>query len=262
MADSSVWNEDDSNTYRRLARVAVPARRHQLATVATLLPFEPTDSFELVEIGSGEGILAQTIAELFPNARLTALDGSESMRAATARRLAGHRDRLRIEPMDLSSEDWLEHLDDVDAVVSSLVIHHLDGAGKRRLFEAVGRRSSPRAALVVADLVEPSGPQALELFAAGWDESARQQAEALGKPELFELFRAIEWNIYRVPDPMDRPSRLSDQLGWLRQAGFAEVDCFWLEAGHAVYGGYKKGAGSGRIDYTAALRAADLALGP
>jgi len=261
MADSPVWNEDDSSVYRRLAPVAVPARRRQLATIATLLPFESSASFELVEVGSGEGLLGQTIAELFPNARLTALDGSASMRAATARRLAGHRDRLRVEPMDLEADDWLVHLDDADAVVSSLVIHHLDATGKRRLFEAVSRRTSARAAFVIADLVEPAGPQARELFAASWDDSARQQAGALDEIELFELFRSTEWNIFRVPDPMDRPSRLGDQLQWLRQAGFAEADCFWLEAGHAIYGAYKQGAASGGIDYAAALRAADVALG-
>jgi hypothetical protein len=36
---------------------------------------------------------------------------------------------------------------------------------------------------------------------------------------------------------MDKPSRLSDQFRWLEEAGFAEVDVFWMQAGHAIYGG-------------------------
>ncbi len=260
MTDSPVWNEDDSAIYRRLAAVAVPSRHRQLATLATLLPFEPNDAFEVVELGTGEGLLAQTIAGLFPNARITALDGSESMRAAAAGRLASHGDRVRVDSMDLAAEDWVFHLDGADAVVSSLVIHHLDGPGKKRLFEAIGERTSARSALVIADLVEPASPQALELFATSWDESARLQAEARGENELFDHFLSTEWNIYRVPDPMDKPSRLADQLQWLKGAGFAVVDCFWLEAGHAIYGGYKQNAGDGRIDYATALRAAADAL--
>jgi len=47
------------------------------------------------------------------------------------------------------------------------------------------------------------------------------------------------WNYYRFPDPGDRPSPLVDQLAWLKEAGFAIVDCFWLQAGHAIFGGYK-----------------------
>jgi hypothetical protein len=38
---------------------------------------------------------------------------------------------------------------------------------------------------------------------------------------------------------MDRPSPLFHHLVWLKHAGFAAVDCFWLCAGHAVYGGFK-----------------------
>lgn len=28
-------------------------------------------------------------------------------------------------------------------------------------------------------------------------------------------------------DPSDQPARLEDQLMWLREAGFDDVDCFW-----------------------------------
>ena len=260
MTDSPVWSEGDSDIYRRLAPVAVPSRERQLATIGTLLPFASTDTFRVVEIGCGEGLLSHTLANLFPNARITALDGSDSMRAATTARLAPHGGRVLVDSLDLAAEDWLVHLDGADAVVSSLVIHHLNGEAKRRLFKAIAERTSARAGLVIADLVEPPSPQALELFAVSWDESARLQAEAARKNELFELFRSTEWNIYRVPDPMDQPSRLAEQLGWLREAGFAVVDCFWLEAGHAIYGGYKADAGDGHIDYRAALRAAAEAL--
>ena len=259
MTDSPVWNEDDSATYRELAPVAVPSRVPQLATIATLLPFDSTDTFRIVEIGCGEGILGHTFAELFPNARITELDGSATMREATARRLAPHGDRIRVDSMDLAADDWRGHLDGADAVVSSLVVHHLDGPDKKRLFEDIGRRTSERSALVVADLVEPAHPQALELFAGSWDESARLQANDSGRSELFDLFRSTEWNIYRVPDPMDKPSRLVDQLQWLADAGFESVDCFWLEAGHAIFGGCKEGAGIGRVAYTSALRAASKA---
>jgi len=31
---------------------------------------------------------------------------------------------------------------------------------------------------------------------------------------------------------------------WLRHAGFAAVDCMWLDAGHAVFGGFKRAAAS------------------
>jgi SAM-dependent methyltransferase len=77
----------------------------------------------------------------------------------------------------------------------------------------------------------------------GYDGSAevRQQALAIdGHEKAFDYFVESQWNIYHHPDPMDKPSPLSAQLKWLEQAGFAKVDVFWLQAGHAVFGGWKR----------------------
>jgi len=86
-------------------------------------------------------------------------------------------------------------------------------------------------------------PAARETFARQWDDAARAQSLALtGGLEAFERFEREGWNFYRgTPDAMDQPSRLDEQLRWLRGAGFATVDCFWMRAGHAVLGGWRAG---------------------
>jgi hypothetical protein len=101
------------------------------------------------------------------------------------------------------------------------------------------------------------------LFAAAWDRSAEAQALAkTGSRQLFEQFVKTEWNYYRFPDPFDKPSPLFDQLTWLKAAGFAVVDCFWLQAGHAIYGGYKSASGDSTVgvSFTAALRSVQVVL--
>ena len=110
----------------------------------------------------------------------------------------------------------------------------------RRPPPALAGRLSPRGAVLIADLVEPQRPEARALFAATWDRLTEAQSlAATGSTRAFEWFLQARWNHYRYPDPVDQPSPLSDQLGWLREAGFALADCFWLRAGHAIYGGYK-----------------------
>ncbi len=47
--------------------------------------------------------------------------------------------------------------------------------------------------------------------------------------------------MYDYPDPIDKPSRLFEQLIWLEQAGFLDVDVHWMKAGHAIFGGRKAG---------------------
>jgi cyclopropane fatty-acyl-phospholipid synthase-like methyltransferase len=264
--DESVeWSAESSAVYRQLASVAVPAREEQVATLLCLLPFGREEAFQVVELASGEGMLSQAILEAFPAATVMALDGEESMRQATATRLQSYGERARVAAFDITSADWYDKLDGADVVISSLCVHHLDGEGKRGLFAAVHERLSARGCLLLADLVLPQREEARGLFAATWDRSAREHSMAqTGDTALFDLFTRENWNYYTWPDPFDQPSPLFDQLRWLNEAGFAVVDCFWMQAGHAIYGGYREQAGAAvgdPIDYETALAIAQHALG-
>jgi hypothetical protein len=57
------WTTENSEVYRQLAAVAVPARAEQIATLLMLLPFGQSDSFRVVELASGEGRLAHAILD-------------------------------------------------------------------------------------------------------------------------------------------------------------------------------------------------------
>jgi tRNA (cmo5U34)-methyltransferase len=132
----------------------------------------------------------------------------------------------------------------VDLVVSSLALHHLNDAKKQYLYKAAAERLSERGALLVADLIDPQHPAARAVAADRWDVLARQAADANGAPELFQRFLDERWNHFRFPDASDLPSALMHHLVWLRHAGFAAVDCWWMDAGHAVFGGFKQAEAS------------------
>jgi tRNA (cmo5U34)-methyltransferase len=234
------WNETDSRIYREIAAVAVPRREEQIAALVALAPFAAGDEFAIVELACGEGLLAATLLEAYPRAHYLGLDGSESMRRETAARLAAFGTRAGVAEFELASPDWLPQAQGAGLVVSSLCVHHLDGIGKRALFTSVFERLAPSGALLLADILEPARAEARAWFADSWDRSVGEQSIARGgSDELRRRFEAEHWNYYRYPDPIDRPSGLFEQLLWLRGAGLTDVDCFWMCAGHAVYGGYK-----------------------
>jgi tRNA (cmo5U34)-methyltransferase len=235
----SEWSEDDSSLYREIADVAVPRRDEMMRTVVTAVPFAVNESFRIVELGSGDGRLAAALLEQFPQSAITALDGSESMRAQSTARLAPFRERARVRAFEIASLDWWDVMFGADLVVSSLCLHHLNDAKKQYLYKAAADRLSPRGALLIADLVAPMHASARRAAADEWDASASARANALGRPELYERFIASEWNHFRFPDEMDRPSALFHHLVWLKHAGFAAVECYWAFAGHAVFGGLK-----------------------
>jgi tRNA (cmo5U34)-methyltransferase len=235
----SEWTEKDSSVYREIADMAVPRRDEMMRTLVAAVPFAAAETVRIVEVGCGEGHLSARLLEAFPQSTITALDGSESMRAQATARLAAFGDRVRVRAFELASLDWWDVMFGADVVISSLCLHHLNDAKKQYLYKAAADRMSPRGALLIADVIEPMHASARTLAADEWDASARAQAAGAGEPELFSRFLDAKWNHFRFPDEMDRPSALFHHFVWLKHAGFAAVDCYWTFAGHAVFGGLK-----------------------
>lgn len=236
------WSEADSATFLDLGRYYVPQRDTQIATICGAIP-TPTGPVHMVELCCGEGLLSEALLERFPTATVHALDGSDAMLAATAQRLAAHAGRFETAKFDLPASDWRRFPWPLHAIVSSLAIHHLDAAGKRRLYADMAACLAPGGALVVCDLVAPLTAEGRRLYADAWDEAVRRAAvEIDGSLRAFDRFRADDWNFYAMaaPDPIDRPDPLYDQLKWFEAAGLETIEVHWLMAGHAIFSGRKR----------------------
>ncbi|MBI2912742.1 MAG: class I SAM-dependent methyltransferase [Chloroflexi bacterium] len=239
----SNWTEADSHTFLDLAEVAVPSRDEQLEVLLSLVPARPDEAFAAVDLCCGEGRFAAGLLERFPRALVLALDGSEAMLDRARQRLAAFGSRAEVRRFDLDRRDWLDDLPaPLRCVVSSLALHHLHREGKRRLFRDLCPKLEPGGALLIADIVEPASEVVRLSFAAAWDAAARQRSlDLTGSLDAFRSARDQRWNPYASAElePGETPDRLFEQLKWLEEAGFSAVDCFWMRAGFAVYGGYR-----------------------
>ncbi len=235
------WSEENSQTFLDYGRYFVPEREHQLAIIATLIP--PRDEpFTVVELCCGEGLLAETILKQRPTSTILGYDGSPAMLEKARQRLAAFGERFQTRHFDLTAPTWRQFEQPVHAVVSSLAIHHLDGAEKQALFVDIYNLLAPGGVFVIADVILPTHKQGWQVAAAAWDRAVMARAQALdGHLAAFEAFRDTEWNMYRgsLPDEIDKPSTLRQQLGWLEAAGFDAVDVHWMDAGHAIFSGVK-----------------------
>ena len=75
-------------TYRAIAALRCRADRRCSRRSSRRCRSRPTSRCKIVELGSGDGVLAEALLDAFPRATLVALDGSESMRAETTARAA------------------------------------------------------------------------------------------------------------------------------------------------------------------------------
>lgn len=142
------------------------------------------DARRALELGTGTGETARRVLAALPAARLVGIDESPPMLAQARAGLPAHRvEELRVARLEDPLPDGPFEL-----VFSALAVHHLDGAGKRDLFERVRAVLAARGRLVLGDVVVPDDPNDV---------------------------------VTPIDEGYDLPDRAADQLEWLRGAGFA-----------------------------------------
>ncbi len=183
---------------RYLARADGFPRR--LEGESVLLEHVPRHVRRVLDLGTGDGRLLALLQMDRPEMIGVGLDFSTVMLAAARERFAGD------ERIELVEHDLAESLPDLgrfDAVVSSMAIHHLPHERKRSLCDEV------------LELLEPSG-----IFANFEHVASPTQRLHLA------FFAAIDEPVENE-DPSDRCLDVETQLGWLRELGFDDVDCYW-----------------------------------
>jgi tRNA (cmo5U34)-methyltransferase len=243
MTEQPVWTETDSRDFLDLAEIAVPARAEQTRALLNLIPAQPGDTFTVADLCAGEGLMSEAILRRFPRSDVVALDGSELMLANAASRLATFGNRARVLSFDLDADEWVDGLPSpLRCAISSMALHHVKATRKQRLFRRVAERLEDGGALLIADIIATSSQFVRQSFADQWDELSRDQSMA-ASGTLNGYERATKegwrptWLMEKEAGEMLYP--VFEQLKWLEDAGFSLVDCFWMRAGHAIYGGYR-----------------------
>ena len=236
------WSEADSLHFIDRGQIHTPMRGEIRETILDLIPAEREERFLAVELGTGSGWLSEAILERFPRARVLGLDGSPAMLKETRIRLQRFEGRFELQRFQLGDTAWRAALGaNVRCCVSSLVIHHLDAAGKQALYRDLYGHLEANGAVLIADLVAPRSERERRYMSQRWDAEVKRQSLAItGSLDAHQEFVERHSNWYEYPDPMDMPSSVPDHLTWLSEAGFVGVDVFWARAGHAIYGGYKE----------------------
>lgn len=175
---------------------------HRTVAEEVLLQALPEQVDRFIDLGTGDGRLLALVGGRYPEAEGTGLDSSAPMLDRARERFAGDpRVVLREHDLELA----LPLAGTVDVVASGLAIHHLEDVRKRELFREIHGLFAPGGVFANLDLVRSASARLHERF-------------------LREIGRVED-------DPTDRLAGLDEQMEWLREAGFAEVECHfkWLE---------------------------------
>jgi len=165
----------------------------------------PDSPMRVLDLGCGDGKVMAMIG-----GSGVAVDFSPHMLEAARARFQA--DEVEVVEHNLNAP--LPDLGTFDLVVSAFAIHHCPHERKRALYAEV------------FDVLDPGGMFVnLEHVSSPTERLHTDFLEMLGAPE----------------DPSNKLLDVETQLGWLREIGFVDVDCFWKWRELALLAGVRKG---------------------
>lgn len=199
--------------YDSWIRKAVPGYDDMCRIACELLPVTDS-SIEVVDLGAGTGLFSQLVMNVYPTAHFTLWDVADKMLDVARTRFMNTGAQLTYIVNDYR---MFNELNSCDLVISSLSIHHLSDQEKKDLFQNIYRALKPGGMFLNLDQIKGPTPELQNLYCQKWEEITRRNGasdeEVAGGLERRRLY--------------DREATLANQLQWLHDAGFEEVDCVY-----------------------------------
>ena len=218
--------DEAAGGYDEARRRLVPGLDELYGAVLGSIPFGVDQPIRVLDLGAGTGLLSAVVAERFPRARVTLVDLSVEMLRVARRRFASETKRFEFRVMDFARKELPAGY---DLVVSALSIHHLTDGDKRETFEKVHGSLVAGGCFVNLDQVRGGTPEEEARYEEWWQRSAREAGAT--EDDLASAFRRMR---------ADKNASLEDQLRWLEDAGFGDVQSRHDGNRFAVYAGRKK----------------------
>ena len=177
-----------------------------------LLDLIPKDLKRVIDLGTGDGHLLKILQRPIPHIKAIAIDVSPVMLDAARKYFASDSD---VEVIEHNLSNPLPDMGQFDAVISSFVIHHLAHERKRSLYQEI------------YDMLNSGG-----IFCN------LEHVASVSLKQHIHFFKAIGHAI-ETEDKSDKLLSTEEQLKWLKEIGFVDVDCYWKWLELALLIGYK-----------------------
>jgi tRNA (cmo5U34)-methyltransferase len=219
--------------------------RVYLRHITHLLPFDPEQPIRVLDIGAGYGALTRLILDAFPHSTAVVHDYSEVMLREARTYLSGASDAISFVRGDLMSDDWKRDISGkFDAVVSTIAIHNVRHPERiQAVYRDVFSMVSKGGCFFNADYVQAAGPRVQD---ARQHQALMEQRYHIRKATgvwqpITEVKRQLAEADKAAPTLSADAIRssLQDHLGWMTDAGFDNVECFWHDGRRALMGAFR-----------------------
>ncbi len=232
-------NNDTVATYDMDMDVWHPNRAKMASIVCEVLPFDKTENLSILDLGVGTGYLSHRVIEAFPHAKILAVDAAGLMIEGAKLRLKDHLEQVTFQTSTFQElPDKLNTLSNLDAVVSSLALHHLYSEEKLTLFKYIHSVLKPHGWFVNCDVFKTADAVLEARFRRLHYQGIQERTQKIKRQEK-SLDQISSELFEKETKDGDHLLPLGEDLQLLVDAGFRTAECFWKEYREAVYGGIK-----------------------
>ena len=205
----------------------IPYYDQMIQALIDSIQFDTFDKIRIIDLGCGTGTIAKRLADKFPNSKIVCLDIASKMIEIAKYKLQDHKNTEFIVG-DFSKIDFHEQF---DVVVSSLALHHIQTDNeKKEFYTKIYTILTNSGQFINADVVLATTDYQQAINMSRWIDYMNKSVS------MEEIMN--KW----IPGHKteDRPSKLMDQLKWLEEIGFKNIDVLWKYYNFSVYGGMKE----------------------
>ncbi|QTE28205.1 class I SAM-dependent methyltransferase [Pengzhenrongella sicca] len=232
-SNEAIW-KSAQHVRERATKTAEREQRSaaQWRLLGLLLPFDTQDEFTFADLGAGTGSAARAILAQYPRSTAVLADFSAEMIAVGTQEMQPFEGRYRYVEFDMSTPAWPAAIPaGLDAVVTSMSVHHLPDARKEGLFAEIFDHLRPGGWYVNYDSVRSADPAVSATWVRVADREDPLAADARARRTPAELARRANHERDLIP--------LAQQLDYLRAAGYRGIDVYWKHLDDVVIGGYR-----------------------
>lgn len=260
MPDADKWKTEfdtelRSRTYDRVIDLFSLRRVERFKVLRYLLPFRFCDELNILELGTGTGVLTEILLNHYQNANVCTVEGAQKMleKAKIKKFFKENCERIQVVHADYSTPSWKVGFDlPFGLIITFDSLHHLTHERKKELYREIYGLLQEEGIFVISDHVTSKGQFFEDQQFVLWLEEIYDNLKKVGKgTDISQALESIShWsydNIQQLSlDSLresftknleregDNPMPIMDHVEVMRDIGFVNVTVEYRFANYAI----------------------------
>jgi len=206
--------------YDKQIRRIVPVYEEMNREILRNITFRERAKLNILDLGIGASYLSFKLLQKFPDSFLDGLDYEEKMIQKSKERISILTKNFSLFHQNMKNFKFNKKY---DIVVSVLAIHHLTDSEKQNFFLKIYKNLNKDGYFIIGDAFHLIPESKNKEMLKWWENHLKN---VLGDKEGEQFFQdTLKYDMY---------SKKEDQLNWMKESGFSEVNFVWKKYNYAV----------------------------